>query len=113
MLTACGQAQPSPSTNVTSATAAPCVIRNSCTYQNVPGYQCLGTLWNSETGNGASLPASFYQGATCVITYEDWQTTPGCDVNNPNQMCGGGWAGNAPSPCCQAIQGPGPASVTS
>jgi hypothetical protein len=107
ILTGCGK-DPEQGGNNFSLPDAACEIRDVCTYVNVPGYQCEATRWNTDSGNGTALPASFFGGAPCVITKDDWQTDPKCD---PSQTCTGwGVSGNTVS-CCDSVQGPGPASV--
>lgn len=110
LMIGCGQA---PAANQLSATQLPesdCVVKDDCTYSDVAGYQCQALRYDVDAGDGASLPASFFNGASCVITKQDYQTSPDCDPTSPSQMCsvGGGW-GSAPAeyPCCQLVQGPG------
>lgn len=113
LISACGKAPdqtPIAATPVSvSIPESACEMRDSCTYADVPGYECVASRWEPTTGDGAQLPETFYKGAKCVITKEDHEFTQGCDISNPTAMCiQGGWGSpKTQVPCCQVIQGPG------
>lgn len=103
LLTACGQ-----SNNPITPDFSNCAVINKCTHANVPGYVCQPE--NYLKSNSVYIPAQFFMGKSCLITMQDYEASPGCDPSNPSQVCGGGWGNGGQShPCCQTIQGPGPA----
>lgn len=109
LLSGCGSATvPSISNGLDSE----CLIKDSCTYANVTGYQCQSLRYQPDIGDGTTIPLSHYNGYPCIIAKEDFQTDPSCNPAQPNQTCTSGWGSSSTTfPCCRAIQGPGP-SVT-
>jgi hypothetical protein len=101
ILSACGKESQSLSEafNVANLKDSECQIKDSCTHANVAGYVCETVRYNVQD--------------RCVITKQDFQTDPHCDPSHPNATCSSGaWGGKQTSfPCCQTIQGPGPAAT--